>query len=78
MTTPMTAEARYATLTPKEIDTLVLVTQGMNNKQIAKEIGVSAGAVDYCLRGLFAKLNVENRTQATIWYLAFKERKLAA
>lgn len=53
-------------LTPKESAVLMGLVQGQSNKQIAREHGVSENAIKIHVRNIFAKLNVNNRTQAAI------------
>ncbi len=40
------------------------VATGKSNKAVARELGVSEDTVKAQLRSLFAKLNVEDRTEA--------------
>jgi DNA-binding NarL/FixJ family response regulator len=49
---------RAATL-PKERLVLALLGEGASQKQIAYEMGVSAPAVSHCVRGLLARLKLE-------------------
>lgn len=54
------------TLTEREKDVLLLVTQGENNKAIAKKLVLSEITVKSHLYKIFKKLNAENRIQAVI------------
>ena len=51
-------------LTPREIEVLQLVTQGLANKQVALSLNISEHTVKFHLSSLFAKLNVGSRTEA--------------
>lgn len=51
-------------LTPRELDVLHGVVRGLANKQIATELGLSAGTVRIHVSNILAKLHVENRTAA--------------
>lgn len=51
-------------LTAREHDVLNLVSQGMSNKQIARELQISEHTVKFHLSSLFAKLGVSSRTEA--------------
>ena len=54
----------FNTLTDREKDVLLLVTQGKTNKDIAKELVLSTVTVKAYLYNIYKKLNVKNRTQA--------------
>lgn len=51
--------------TPREIEVLQLISAGHPNREIARALGISENTVKYHLSGLFAKLGVANRTEAT-------------
>ncbi len=53
-------------LTPKETLVLMALAQGHSNKQIARDQGVSENAIKIHVRNIFAKLGVQNRTQAAM------------
>ena len=53
-------------LTPKETLVLMALAQGHSNKQIARDQGVSENAIKIHVRNIFAKLGVNNRTQAAM------------
>ncbi|MCE6949905.1 response regulator transcription factor [Cereibacter sphaeroides] len=53
-------------LTPKEIDVLRCLTNGLMNKEIAQNLGVSEVTIKMHVRSICAKLNVRNRTQAAM------------
>lgn len=52
---------RAAALTPREREIIVLLRQGLRNKQIAAEMGITEGTVKIYLFRLFHKLGVRNR-----------------
>lgn len=54
------------TLTRREKDVLLLVTQGESNKSIADKLVLSEVTVKSHLSSIFKKLNVTNRTQAVL------------
>ena len=56
----------FNSLTKREKDVLLLVTQGENNKSIAEKLVVSEITVKSHLNNIFKKLNVSNRTQAVL------------
>ncbi|MDH4115951.1 MAG: response regulator transcription factor [Acidimicrobiia bacterium] len=56
-------EAR-AEIAPREREILVLVADGAENKQIARELGLSQETVKSYLRNLFARWDVSSRAEA--------------
>ncbi len=65
---PETAEllARMATLTPQQVRVLMMLSEGLLNKQIAYQLGVSEATVKAHVSAILQKLGVESRTQAVI------------
>jgi len=61
---PTTVPREGAALTPRELDVLRLVAQGLGNKEIAAELDLSAHTVKYHLASVLAKLGVRSRTEA--------------
>ena len=55
-------------LTPRELDTLKLIVQGMSNKEVAREMGIAGSTVKIYVRTLFEKLEVSNRIAAAVAY----------
>lgn len=51
-------------LTPRELEVLALVGEGMSNKTIARRLGISAHTVKYHLEAVFTKLAVRSRAEA--------------
>ena len=58
--------ARLATLTPQQVRVLMMLSEGLLNKQIAYELGVSEATVKAHVSAILQKLGVESRTQAVI------------
>jgi DNA-binding NarL/FixJ family response regulator len=56
-----------AELTPREREVLVLVRQGLANKQIARRLGISERTVKAHLTSAFQRIGVVDRTQAALW-----------
>ncbi|MFW5689582.1 MAG: helix-turn-helix domain-containing protein [Spirochaetota bacterium] len=52
-------------LTVRELDVLALLARGRSNHEIAGALGVSANTVKYHLSGIFSKLDVGTRSEAT-------------
>ena len=57
---------RLATLTPQQVRVLMMLSEGLLNKQIAYELGVSEATVKAHVSAILQKLAVESRTQAVI------------
>ena len=51
-------------LTPREVEVLALVGEGLSNKAIARRLEISAHTVKYHLEAIFAKLGVRSRAEA--------------
>lgn len=57
---------RLQTLTPQQARVLNMLSEGLLNKQIAYELGVSEATVKAHVSAVLLKLNVDSRTQAVI------------
>ncbi|MET0969172.1 MAG: response regulator transcription factor [Tardiphaga sp.] len=57
---------RLVTLTPQQVRVLMMLSEGLLNKQIAYELGVSEATIKAHVSAILQKLNVESRTQAVI------------
>jgi two-component system NarL family response regulator len=53
-----------STLTPREIQVMALVAQGMRNKEIAVSLGISDETAQVHVKNILAKLNVKDRSAA--------------
>jgi DNA-binding NarL/FixJ family response regulator len=58
--------SRLATLTPQQVRVLMMLSEGLLNKQIAFELSVSEATVKAHVSAILQKLGVESRTQAVI------------
>ena len=58
--------ARLRTLTPQQSRVLAMLAEGLLNKQIAYELGVSEATIKAHVSAILLKLNVDSRTQAVI------------
>jgi DNA-binding NarL/FixJ family response regulator len=65
---PAAAElmSRMATLTPQQVRVLMMLSEGLLNKQIAFQLSVSEATVKAHVSAILQKLGVESRTQAVI------------
>ncbi|WP_350332839.1 response regulator transcription factor [Coralliovum pocilloporae] len=58
--------SRLASLTPQQVRVLMMLSEGLLNKQIAYELSVSEATVKAHVSAILQKLNVDSRTQAVI------------
>ena len=56
-----------ATISGREREVLTLVAKGLQNKQIARTLGISEKTVKAHLTSTFQRIGVEDRTQAALW-----------
>ena len=57
---------RMGKLTPQQFRVLMMMSQGLLNKQIAYELGVSEATIKAHVTAIMSKLGVNNRTQAVL------------
>jgi len=60
------ADEHFIPLSPRELEILQFVTNGMSNKEIAYRLRISQQTVKNHMTSILKKLNVEDRTQAAI------------
>jgi DNA-binding NarL/FixJ family response regulator len=51
-------------LTPREIDVIELLAEGLSNKAIAVHLGISDQTVKFHIASIYGKLGAANRTDA--------------
>jgi len=56
--------ANPASLTPRELEVLALVAEGLRNAEIARRLFISAKTVDHHVSAILAKLGVQSRQEA--------------
>ena len=64
---PSAAPPVQDTLSAREHQVLELVTRGMSNRQIGRELGIAERTVKVHLGHLFKRLGVSDRTSAAMW-----------
>lgn len=64
---PLPAETfKHAELTPRQLEVLHLMGQGLSNKWIGRRLNVAEGTVKLHVAAILRSLNTANRTQAVI------------
>jgi DNA-binding NarL/FixJ family response regulator len=66
-TQPVTAKRASELLTPRELDLLLLLAQGMSNDEIASALVLEVSTVKSHLARMLPKLGVRSRLQAAVW-----------
>ena len=59
-------------LSDREYDVLLLVAEGLNNKEIAEKLYLSEGTVRNYISNMLEKLGLRDRTQLAIYYYKMK------
>lgn len=54
-------------LTPREVETLALITQGLSNEEIAQRLFVSTNTLKRHIRQCYRKIGANSRAQAVAW-----------
>jgi DNA-binding NarL/FixJ family response regulator len=58
--------ASPARLTPRQVEVLALLCEGLPNKVICRTLNIAAGTVKVHLSGIFRELGVTSRLQAVV------------
>jgi DNA-binding NarL/FixJ family response regulator len=61
-------------LTPRELEILALIVDGLGNKEISYRLGISDRTVQFHIRAIFEKTGTRTRTEAAV--LALKKNLL--
>ncbi len=64
-----TGHPRTITLTPREIEILRLMAEGLSGREVAQRLSISAGTVANHRRIILLKLGVRNSALAVRWAL---------
>lgn len=66
-TQPVTVAHGSELLSPRELDILLLLAQGMSNEQIARELVLEVSTVKSHVSRMLPKIGVRSRLQAVVW-----------
>ena len=64
---PAPDKTALAGLKDREIEVLSLLTQGLSNKAIGSEMGLTATTANFWVKNAMRAIGVKNRTQAALW-----------
>jgi two-component system nitrate/nitrite response regulator NarL len=64
-----------ASLTSRELEILNRIAQGLSNKMIARELGISDGTVKVHVKHLLKKLGMRSRVEAAVWMVNQKGQR---
>jgi DNA-binding NarL/FixJ family response regulator len=73
---PLDRGSPLGRLSRREREVLLLMAEGMGNKEIASMLGITAGTTKTHLRHIFRKLKVSDRTGAVLAALEIDPRRL--
>jgi DNA-binding NarL/FixJ family response regulator len=62
-------------LTPREEQTVNLVTEGLNNREIATELNVKENTVKKSLLRIYDKIGVSNRVELVLYALSHSQQR---
>ena len=62
-------EHRDDVLTAREREIVDLISQGLSNKEVGRQLNVQEGTIKVHLHNMYTKLGVPNRTALLLWRL---------
>ncbi|MCP5099107.1 MAG: protein kinase, partial [Chloroflexi bacterium] len=54
-------------LTPREMDVIKLIAEGLSNKEIAQNLSISPRTVNFHLDNIYSKIGINSRTEAAVY-----------
>jgi DNA-binding CsgD family transcriptional regulator len=63
---PAASESLVENLTPREMETLEMLAEGLSNKQIAARLGISEHTAKFHVNSILGKLDAATRTEAVM------------
>src|SRR5215469_5062801 len=64
-------------LSPREIEIMLRVAEGLSNKEVGSKLNISEGTVKMHLHSIYQKVGVSNRTSLANFAIAYRERLAA-
>jgi two-component system, NarL family, nitrate/nitrite response regulator NarL len=64
-------------LSPREIEIMLRVAEGLSNKEVGRQLNISEGTVKMHLHSIYQKINVSNRTSLANFAMAYRDRLTA-
>jgi two-component system, NarL family, nitrate/nitrite response regulator NarL len=61
-------------LSPREIEIMLSVAEGLSNKEVGRQLKISEGTVKMHLHSIYQKINVSNRTSLANFAMAYRDR----
>ena len=65
----------HASLTDREEEILELISRGLSNKVIARELDITEGTVKVHVKHILKKLNLRSRVEAAIWAVKEQDKR---
>ena len=65
-------------LSPREIEIMLKVAEGLSNKQVGRQLNISEGTVKMHLHSIYQKIHVTNRTSLANFATAYRDRLAAS
>ena len=67
LTSQMKASSQRPQITERESQVLLLLTEGLKNDEIGKELGISRRTVEFHMTNIMSKLNLDSRGKVIAW-----------
>jgi two-component system, NarL family, nitrate/nitrite response regulator NarL len=64
-------------LSPREIEIMLRVAEGLSNKEVGRQLNISEGTVKMHLHSIYQKIDVSNRTSLANFAIAYRDRLAA-
>ena len=64
-------------LSPREIEIMLRVAEGLSNKEVGRQLNISEGTVKMHLHSIYQKIHVSNRTSLANFAIAYRDRLAA-
>lgn len=64
-------------LTPKQLQVLKLITEGLTNQQIGQQLGCTRLSISNVVRDIYDRTGMCNRLELALWYLSHEHDVIA-